>query len=120
MCPCTLVRRELVWGGSDYDRFHQWQAHGRQIQKEMVEKKEWATKDSPLVFVSEENPDNIISVPPEASKGDDMKLEEKDPIPLWDKLNPSAETLARLRGGSHARGWLGRGRGHNNRGGSAQ
>lgn len=47
------------WG--DYDLFSEWQAHGREVKKSMVEDKEWSkSRASPLVFVD----GNVITEDP--------------------------------------------------------
>ncbi|CAG9939709.1 unnamed protein product [Clonostachys rosea f. rosea IK726] len=52
----------LGWGG--YDKFHHWQASGRQVTKDMVEEEDWSVDiDTPFDFVNEAG-EVLDTVPP--------------------------------------------------------
>ncbi|KKP04464.1 hypothetical protein THAR02_03408 [Trichoderma harzianum] len=73
----------LGWG--DYDRFTEWQSHGRQVTKDMVEKKEWR-KDplAPIDFV-DENGEVVETLTIPFTREQLSNWEE--PLTLYEQLN---------------------------------
>jgi hypothetical protein len=44
----------LNWG--EYDQFHEWQAHGRSLDKNMPKQQQWRASDAPFTMVCKQNP----------------------------------------------------------------
>ena len=74
----------LGWGG--YDKFSGWQASGRQVTKDMVEKEEWSTDLMATVnFVNEsgEVTDTVVpSIEPQ-----DLPNRQQEPVSLYEVVN---------------------------------
>ncbi|KAL7799318.1 hypothetical protein V8C43DRAFT_313362 [Trichoderma afarasin] len=72
----------LGWG--DYDRFTEWQSYGRQVTKDMVEKKDWQ-KDplAPIDFVDENGEVETLTIPFTREQLSNWE----EPLTLYEQLN---------------------------------
>ncbi|KAI1858518.1 uncharacterized protein JN550_012565 [Neoarthrinium moseri] len=77
----------LGWG--DYDSFIPWQRAGRQVKKNMVERKNWNKGQEPLVLAKADDPSDTLVL---AGKEENSNLKS-----LWEKLNPTQEHKERYR-----------------------
>ena len=83
----------LGWGG--YDKFTQWQANGRQIAKEMVEKEDWSTDLTENVDFVDESGD-VVDTVPAAIEPQDLPNRTQKPVTLYDLLNPGDAKRPRI------------------------
>ncbi len=74
----------LGWG--DYDKFYEWESHGRRVTPDMVVEKEWSTKLSDLDYVDSEDPSLITTMKVDDATKEAAELRE-EPKPLWDVMN---------------------------------
>jgi len=75
----------LGWGA--YDNFHQWQANGRQIKKDMVKNENWPlTRNQPLTF-DFGDPQEITVKPLLKSLEKDDDDDRLPPASLWKRMN---------------------------------
>ncbi|CAH0016619.1 unnamed protein product, partial [Clonostachys rhizophaga] len=78
----------LGWGG--YDKFHHWQASGRQVTKDMVEEEDWSVDiDMPFDFVNEEG--EVVDTVPPIVREQDLPPLADPPITLHELLNEREE-----------------------------
>ncbi|KAH8879243.1 hypothetical protein GQ53DRAFT_834304 [Thozetella sp. PMI_491] len=87
----------LGWG--DYDRFYEWQSHGRQVKSTMPEKKEWSTDpQAPFTFVSESTGHEITVNNRLVTLGDTDETNDEERVApletLYDKLNRARQGAA--------------------------
>jgi hypothetical protein len=83
----------LGWGG--YDKFIQWQAAGRRITKDMVEKEDWsADLNKPIEFVDEEG--NVVRTITTKIKEHLLPHRPQVPVSLYEHLN--ARDARKLKG----------------------
>ena len=76
----------LGWGG--YDKFTRWQASGRQVTKDMVEKEEWSTDlMAPITFVNEAG--EVTDIVGGHIEPQDMPDRPHKPLSLYEVLNSS-------------------------------
>jgi hypothetical protein len=100
------------WG--DHDLFREWQIHGRQVKRSMVENKEWLkVRESTIEFVPAHDslPGTCgVTIPPDQAatgiEADNLRNEEA-PKSLFEALNPKRQASQRggRQGGHSGRDW---------------